>query len=301
MLAKKKSLSVAAFFMLLLFSSLSLAKDDGHFRDGLARDVYVPLPPKRIVSLAPNITEILFALGLGNRVVGVTNYCNYPPEALSKEKVGMLLNPDIEKILSLSSDLVLWVSEGANEDTYDKLERVEATTFIVSPKNLEALFESIILIGEVCRVKENAEKLVFHMKRKLEVITDKTKGITPVDTLFLLDIDPPVSASSASFDGELLKIAGGRNVIGKSIVRYPRIGWEDIVKFSPQVIIIAKHNAEIVRQLKEFRERPAVKATPAFRNNRISLVDGDVVSRMGPRIIEALEIFAKTIHPGVFR
>lgn len=298
-----KRISFISAALLLLFFLLSFhtsAGDSGHFKDGLGRDVYVPSPPSRIVSLAPNITEILFALGLDDRIVGVTNYCNYPSEAIQKEKVGMLLNPDIEKILSLSPDLVIWVSEGANEDTYEKLERVKATLFIVLPSNLEALFKSILFIGEVCRVKEKADALVSDMKERLEKIK-KASSAEPVDTLFLLDIDPPVSASSASFDGEILSIAGGKNVIGESLVRYPRIGWEDIVKFSPQVIIIAKHNEEIFRHLGEFKKRPAIMATPAYKNGRIFLVNGDIVSRMGPRIIDAIEIFAQTIHPEVFK
>ncbi|RMF92465.1 MAG: hypothetical protein D6734_12200 [Candidatus Schekmanbacteria bacterium] len=291
---------IATLFVCFFLFTVSSA-ENGHYIDSLGHDIYLPKPPQHIVSLAPNITEILFALGLGDKVVGVTNYCNYPPEALKKEKVGMLLNPSIEKILSLSPDLILLVAEGANKDTYEKLQKIKAKVFVISPSNIGKLYDSIVAIGKICRVEDRAAKVVSTLKKRMKKVKDSLSDVKPVPLLFLLDINPLVSVSSKSFYGELFSIARADNVVKNSRIRYPRIGWEEIIKFSPEVIIIAKHSDNMTENFMEFEKMPAVRATPAFKNGRIYLVDGDIVTRMGPRIIDAIEIFAKKIHPEVFK
>lgn len=279
----------------------SFALSSGNFVDELGREVYIPSEPKRIVSLAPNITEILFALGLGDRIVGVTNFCNYPKEALSKPKVGMLLNPDIEKILSLKPDLVVWLSEGDNKPAFEKLEKTGINLYIIAPKDISSLVKSINRLGDICRKEKEADVLVKSIEERLKNIAAKVDKLGKPRTLFLLDINTPVTASIGSFPDEMIRIAGGTNVIKTTYSKYPRIGWEEIARSSPDVIIVAKHTEETEKSFRMFKREPAVTATPASQKGRVHLIDGDIVSRMSPRTMDGVEEFARLIHPEAFR
>ena len=296
----KKNILITAVLFLICLITPSGGETAQVFKDELGRAVTLEKAPQRIVSLAPNVTEILFALGLGDKVVGVTNFCNYPEEAKQKEKVGMLLNPNIEKILTLKPDLVVWNTEGENKQTFIKLSKLGLKIFIISPRTIEALFNSIINVGNVCDKRKEAEDLVSSMKKRLSSIEEKLKGVKKVKVLFLLDLKPLISVSKNSFHGEMIEFAKGENIESSSPDRYPRISWEEVVKQRPDVIIVSNHREDFRKLFAEFKNNPAVRATPAFENNRVHEVKSDLVDRLAPRIIYGFEKLAKIIHPEAF-
>jgi len=295
----KKFILIAAGFLILSFITPSGGETAQTFTDELGRAVTLDKAPQRIVSLAPNVTEILFALGLGDRVVGVTNFCNYPEEAKQKEKVGMLLNPNLEKIITLKPDLVVWNTEGENKQTFIKLSRLGLKIFIISPRTIETLFNSIINIGNICDRKKEAEALVSSMKMRLSSVEEKLKEVKKVKVLFLLDMKPLISVSRNSFHGELIGLAKGDNIENFSPDRYPRISLEEIVKQRPDVIIVSNHREDFKKLFAEFKNSPAVRATPAYEHNRVYEVKSDLVDRLSPRIVDGFEKLVKVIHPEI--
>ena len=296
----KKNILITAVLFLICLITPSGGETAQVFKDELGRAVTLEKAPQRIVSLAPNVTEILFALGLGDKVVGVTNFCNYPEEAKQKEKVGMLLNPNIEKILTLKPDLIVWNTEGENKQTFIKLSKLGLKIFIIGPRTIEALFNSIINVGNVCDKRKEAEDLVLSMKKRLSSIEEKLKGVKKVKVLFLLDLKPLISVSKNSFHGEMIEFAKGENIESSSPDRYPRISWEEVVKQRPDVIIVSNHREDFRKLFAEFKNSPAVRATPAFENNRVYEVKSDLVDRLAPRIIYGFENLVKIIHPEAF-
>ena len=292
---------IPIFFLLFSVTVSITGKASQVFTDELGRKVTLEKNPERIVSLAPNVTEILFALGLGDKIVGVTNFCNFPEEAKSKEKVGMLLNPSLEKIISLKPDLIIWNTEGENKQTFLKLSELGLKIFIISPQRIETIFDSIINIGNICGKNKNAEELVAGMKKKLNFLKKQLNGVKKTKVLFLLDLKPLISVSKNSFHGELIEFAKGENIENSSPDRYPKISMEEIVNKEPEVIIVSNHREDFKKLFNEFKNNPAVKATPAYRNNRIFEIESDLADRLSPRIVDGLERLARIIHPEVWK
>jgi len=297
----KRFFLISAFLFLVHILSPFPAEASQVFTDELGRTITLEKVPERIVSLAPNVTEILFSLGLGDKVVGVTNFCNFPEEAKLKEKVGMLLNPNLEKIVSLKPDLIIWNTEGENKQTFIRLSELGLKIFIISPRSMESLFNSILNIGNICGRRMVAEELINIMKKKLNSIKERLQGVRKIKVLFLLDLKPLISVNRSSFHGELINFAEGENIEELSSDRYPRISWEEIVKKEPEVIIISNHREDFKKLFIEFKNNPAVKATPAYKHNRIFEIESDLIDRLSPRIVDGLERLSRIIHPEVWR
>lgn len=297
----KNFLLISVFLLLSSLMLFTTAEVSQIFTDELGRKVTLEKAPERIISLAPNITEILFSLGLGNRIVGVTNFCNFPAEAKSKEKVGMLLNPNLEKIISLKPDLIIWNTEGENKQIFMRLSELGLKIYIISPRTVEALFNSIINIGNICNRKKIAEEIVLSMKKKLSDIKEHIKGLPRNKVLFLLDFNPLISVSKKSFHGELIEFLNGENIENSSSDRYPKISMEEIVKKEPEVIIVSNHREDFKQLFYEFKNNPVIKTTPAYKHNRILAIEADLIDRMSPRIVYGLDKLAKLIHPEAWR
>ena len=292
-----KFILITAILLLMCLVAPLQGKSVQIFTDELGRKVILEKTPERIVSLAPNVTEILFSLGLGDRIVGVTNFCNFPEEAKSKEKVGMLINPNIEKIISLKPDLIIWNTEGENKQIFTRLSELGLKIYIISPRTIEALFNSIINIGNICNRKKSAEEIVLSMKKKLDSIKEHIKELPRNKVLFLLDLNPLISVNKNSFHGELIEFSKGENIESSSPERYPKISMEEVIKKEPEVIIVSNHREDFKQLFKEFKDNPVIKATPAYKHNRILAIEADLIDRMSPRIVDGLEGLARLIHP----
>jgi len=272
----------------------------GAIVDDLGRSVNIEKVPKRIVSLAPSNTEILFALDLGNKVVGVTELCNYPAEVLDKEKVGGFTTVDIEKVIVLQPDLILAASIQAKE-TIPALEERGLTVFALEPKDLDGVLEGIKMVGKITGKEGEASELVAQMGNRIRAITDKTKDLEERPRVFYITWhDPLYSAGLETRHQELIEKAGGENIF-QDITGYKTVDLELVVARNPEIIIACTgHAAAEGKPFEWAKTEPRLSVTEAHKNNRIYQIDSDLVSRGGPRIVDALELFAYFIHPEIF-
>ncbi len=271
----------------------------GFVVDDLGRSVNIEKIPQRIVSLAPSNTEILFALGLGEKVVGVTEFCNYPPEVLDKEKIGGFSTPDIEKIIALQPDLILAASIHAKE-IIPALEERGLTVFALAPRNLDGILEDIGVVGKITGREKEAFELVAQMESRIEAVTDKIKGLERPRVFYITWHEPLWSVGSETHHQELIEKAGGVNIF-QDITGYKMVALETAIARDPQVIIACTGHGEAKGKPFEWaKTEPRLGVTEARKNNRVYQIDAYLVSRDGPRIVDALEWFAYFIHPEVF-
>ncbi len=258
--------------------------------------------PQRIISLAPSNTEILFALGLGDRIVGVTDYCNYPPEAKTKPSVGEYVSPNIEGIVAMNPDLILG-TEAQTVSYYEQIESKGLTIVAISPRTFDEVIDSITLIGEITGADKEAAALTASMQKRIEAVTDKTASLSPdmkPSVFYVLWADPLMTAGKGTFIDEMITKAGGVNIFG-DLESYPTVSLENVLTADPQVMVagVGMGEGEDL-PLKFLQEEDRLKDTQARRNNQIYPINMDIIGRPGPRIVDALEAFARIIHPELF-
>jgi iron complex transport system substrate-binding protein len=270
--------------------------------DQLGRTVVLDEPPQRIVSLAPSNSEILFALGLADRVVAVTDYCNYPPEAEAKPTIGGFSTPNMESIVALSPDLILATSIHEAK-IIPQLESRGLTVLALNPKRIDDVLEAILLTGKVVGVDENAAELVTSMRQRIKAVTERTVGLAPEQkprVFYIVWHDPLMTAGSGTLQDELVEKAGGLN-IAHELVDYADISLEVVITANPGVIIAgAGHGSGADQTFQYAQTEPRLRDTEARRNDRIYAIDADLTSRPGPRVVSGLEMFAQFIHPELF-
>jgi iron complex transport system substrate-binding protein len=270
--------------------------------DQLGRTVTLDKTPQRIVSLAPSNSEILFALGLADRVVAVTDYCNYPPEAEAKPTIGGFSTPNMEAVVAFSPDLVLATSIHEAK-IIPQLEDRGLDVLALNPETIDGVLEAITLTGMVAGVEERAAELVGGMRQRIGSVTDKTDGLPPEQrpvTCYVVWHDPLMTAGSGTLQDELIEKAGGLN-IARELIDYADISLEAVIAANPEVIIAGAGHGSSADQTFQFAKiEPRLRDTEARRHDRIYAVDADLASRPGPRIVEGLEEFARFIHPELF-
>jgi iron complex transport system substrate-binding protein len=261
--------------------------------DDLGRLVAINGTPQRIISMAPSNTEILFALGLGDRVVGVTDWCDYPPEALGKEKVGGYVNPDIEKIVALNPDLIL-VAYGTPMDVINNLVGLGLTVFGIKTTTSDDLLNDIRTIGKITGKEVEAQALTSEMASRIQAITAKTSELQQRPRVFyIVWHDPLWTAGSGTFIDELIEKAGGVNIC-QNITGYAQINLEEVVALNPEIIIASEWSYDWAHNATE------LASTNASQTHRVYTLDDDLVQRPGPRLVEGLEWFAHYIQPDIF-
>lgn len=270
--------------------------------DQFGRVVKLEKVPERIVSLAPTNTEILFALGLGDKVVGVTKYCDYPAEAQEKPNIGGFSTPNIEEIVALSPDLVIAAPRHETE-IIPQLESRGLTVFGLAPKAFDSILGAITLVGEVTGNDEEASQLVADMQSRIKAVTDKTDSL-PEDKrprVFNLTWHDPLKTSGlGTLHQELIEKAGGINIFS-DVSGVQSIDLEVLVARDPQVMIanIGMGSGED-KPLQYLMTESRLKNTKAGKNNSIYGIDMDITGRGGPRIVDGLEQFARCIHLEIF-
>jgi iron complex transport system substrate-binding protein len=270
------------------------------FIDEVGREVTFPFPPKRIVSLAPNVTEILFGLGLDEEIVGVSIHCNFPEKAKRKVRVGSYISLDFEKIASLNPNLIVATGAGNTRDMVDRLGKLGFQTYVIYPKNFKDILLSIAHIGQVVNREKEARAIIDGMRRRSERVIELTQGLPRPKVLMQIGDVPIVTVGKGSFADDLIRLAGGENIAGKEKEVYPRLGMEEILKRSPEVIVISSMDPKGDYQ-KILQEWTRWKTIPAVMNGRIYLIDSDLLDRPSPRIIDGLEELAKVLHPERFK
>ncbi len=275
----------------------------GEVIDQLGRTVKLDGIPQRIISLAPSNTEILFALGLADRVVAVTDYCDYPSEAKDKPKIGGFSTPNIEELVALSPDLILATSIHEKR-IIPQLEGKGMAVFALNPKTLDEVLEAINLIGEITGREEEASGLVAEMGNRIKAVTDKTGGLLESQrprVFYIVWHDPLMAAGSGTLQDDLIEKAGGIN-IAQDLAGYADISLEAFIAGNPEVMIAGGgHGSSEDLTFQFAKAEPRLNDIDARQNNRVYMVDSDLVSRPGPRTVEGLEKFAEFIHPELFK
>ena len=270
--------------------------------DQLGRVVKLEGIPQRIISLAPSNTEILFALGLADRLVGVTDYCNYPPEAQDKPSIGGFSTPNMEEILALSPDLVL-AADIHKTSIIPQLEERGISVLALTPITIDEVLEAIALIGEFTGVEEEASQLLADMQSRIDQITGQTNTLSEEErpgVLYFVWHDPLMAACADTFQDDLIQKAGGINLAG-DLSDYATISLEMVLQADPAIMMVGiSHGSDEDLTLQFIETEPRLRETDARQNDRVYEIDGDIASRAGPRLVDALEQFARFIHPELF-
>jgi len=274
----------------------------GAFTDDFGRVVDIGKPPQRIVSHVPGITEILFALGLEERVAGVSDFCDYPAEAESKTRVGGFFDPSVEMIVALNPDLVL--TNGEVEYLLPQLEALGITFIVLHPDDINGIMSNIELVGRFTGTEKRARELVEDMEDRIARVTTRVKDVPGVRAFYTFastDLNNPWTAGPGSFIDSLITLAGGENIAARAQAPWVQFSLEALVAADPEVIVVDASHGSALTPEEELRQHPVWREITALKRNRVYTIDGDLVSRAGPRIVQALEKIAGFLHPELFR
>jgi len=296
----QKSVIIFWFYFLALFMCLIPRVAAGTFVDQLERQVTLPDDPQRVISLAPSITEIIYALEQENRLKGVTRHSDFPIQATKLPKIGSYVRLDLERIVALNPDLCIAIKDGNPKEVIDRLESFKIPVYVVNPRNLNTVLETIIEIGNILNADDKAETLLTNLHDRIQ----RVKSLISQDTyrpgvFFQIGISPIVSVGTDTFLHELIVLAGGENLAdGKT--PYPRFSREQVLALAPEIFIVTSMARQAVfeRVKAEWRRWPSM---PAVRNERIFLVDSNLFDRPSPRLVDGLELLIKLIHPELLK
>lgn len=269
--------------------------------DCLERNVKIEKEPQRIISLAPSNTEILFALGAADKVVGVTKFCDYPPEAKNKDIIGGFSDPNIEKIVSLNPDLVFATT--MHEKAVRDLEKVNIPSIVLHANTIEGVMENINLAGKATGQEKEASLVVASMKERVQKVTEKIKDIPEKDkpkVYYEVFSEPIMTAGPKTLIHNLITMAGGVNIGAEAETDYPQYSIEILLKKNPDVMIAPDLHGSNTATLENVKQRPGWSDIAAVKNNRVYIIEDDLITVPGPRIVDGLEAVAKSLYPDRF-
>ena len=269
--------------------------------DQAGRELVIYGIPQKIISLSPANTEFACALGLGERLVGVTDYCNYPPQVEDKPKVGGFADPNLEQIIAMEPELVL--AGDMHPDVTEKLEDMGVTVLVLSPVTLDDVYASLELLAEVTRCGEKCAELTAKMQERIRAVQDTLASLDEgerVRVYFEIYADPLMGVGSRSVIHEIITLAGGVNIFADVHDTYPTVSPEAVVNRDPQVILFPNFHGTEDLLSGAMQERPGWSNVSAIAGQRVYGVDNDAFSRPGPRIIDAVENAARIFYPALF-
>lgn len=265
-------------------------------QDAAGRRVQVPPDPQRVVALAPNIVELVYALGEGAKLKGATRFSNHPAAARKLPRVGSYTHLDLERIVALRPDLCLASQDGNPRQVVERLQTLGIPVFVINPQSLPEMMATIRQLGVLLDARAKADAMVADMARRIRAVRKRVGRDPHRPTVFFeVDEDPMVSVGSATFINELITLAGGRN-LAAGPVPYPRYDWEKVLRLQPEVVIISSMAGGQTRAqlLHAWRQWPQLKAV---RNHRVYVVKADLFDRPTQRLVDGLEVLARIIHP----
>ncbi len=295
----KKTGRMLLFLMLFTFV---LEGQQKIIKDDLGFPYDRSAPPQRIVSLAPNITEILFALGLGEKIVGVTRFCDFPEEAIKKEKIGGLIDPNPERIIALNPDLILGF-RGNPLRILERLRNLNLPLFVLDTKtDIESLFPLIRKIGRVTHAEKRTEFFVRSLSARYEKILTSLQSVEHNPKVFLslhgMDL---WTSGRESFLNDLVQKARGVNIAGTIPRKWLHYNREQLIHEQPEVIIIlSKSREDFLKSRHWIRNEAHLEGIKAVIEDRIFFLDENLATRLGPRLILALEELSRLLHPECF-
>jgi len=287
--------ALCQFFFLIIFATFFAACSANRspsqpvrtITDELGRSVAVSIRPQRIISLAPSVTEILYALGAADRIAGVTSYCDYPPEARQKPIVGDTLKPSVERIIALNADLVIISTASQIESIFQKLVEIGIPVYVSNPRNVAGVIDSINRIGELIDARDQANELIQQLRTRIANVQSRVSGLSRPAVFVILGTEPLITVGAGSFVTDLITRAGGRSISAEDSGDYPQYSIETVVARQPEVILLQSGEERLTNRLRQ---------TPAGLSNRVYHVDDDLLLRPGPRIVDGLEQVAAKLH-----
>jgi len=279
----------------------------GDLVDDTGYSLTLTSPPERIVSLTPANTEILFAVGAGDKVVGVTDVCDYPynfaawVEAGNMTSIGNYWQPAVEPIIALDPDLVF--ASTASEEATETLRNLGYNVLIVEAKTIDGVLDSILLIGNATGYHVEAGEFVSELRQRINEVSNRASQATSIPTVYHEIFGPDIqSAGPGTFIDELITLAGGQNILHDAISSFPIVNSETVIARNPDVIIFPHMYMGTVPwgTYEDIANRPGWNAITAIKNNNFHIIDASIISRSGPRLADALEIIAEMIHPDLF-
>ena len=274
----------------------------GTITDDWGREIRLKSVPQRIVSHVPGITETLFALGLDKKIVGVSDYCDYPEAAKAKPKVGGYFTPSIEAIVALDADLVL--TDGYVSELITKLDSLAIPYVVIDPKDINGVLKDIELLGNVTGSQKEAKELTSDMKKRIDAVVDAVSGASRPSVFYVFDATDttkPWTAGPSSFVDALISLAGGENVAASASGPWIQFNMEQLINSNPDIILVDSSHGTAAISSAQIKELPGWQEMTAVKENRIYTIDGDLVNRTGPRIVQGLEEIANIIHPELFK
>ena len=266
--------------------------------DQTGRRLVLPAPPARIISLVPSVTEILFTIGAQDRLVGVTDFCDYPAEARRKPSVGGMLAPSLEGMVALKPDLVVATTAGNRHETFDQLARLKIPVFVVNPITVADVLDLLSRLGRLTDRGDAADRAVAALRERIQAVAARVATRPRPRVLYVLWPDPLIVPARGALVSELITLAGGDSVTADGGSGYPRYSMEAALARNPEVIILASHGSEkspLVRaKWERFTQVPAISA------GRLHTIDGNLMHRYGPRMVDGLEALARLVHPEAF-
>jgi iron complex transport system substrate-binding protein len=273
----KKTRGILLSAVLVLFSVVSSAPAE---------------PPERIISLAPNLTEILFEIGLGDRIAGVTQFCDYPPEALKKPKVGGMSNPSPEAVVSLKPDLVVMTTDGNPREFEERLRSLKIKTYLFSARRLSELPREIRNLGAALGAEKDAGILAGRIENTLRRLQDK-RHARPQKVLFIIWPEPLIVAGPGTAIDDSIKLLGQVNIAAGTRISYPKYSLEEIIRQSPDVIFIGMGHTEVKEISQGLLKK--IAQVPAVRNHRVFFLS-DGLYRLSPRIVRGIQEMAECLN-----
>jgi len=275
--------------------------------DDMGNVVVLTEPPERIVSLAPSNTEILFAVGAGDKVVGVTDVCDYPydfaawVEAGNMSSIGNYWQPAVEPIIALDPDLVF--ASTASEEATETLRSLGYKVLIVEPKTINGVLDGILLIGRATGNHVEAGELVSELRQRIDTVTNTASQADSTPKVYHEVWGPDIqSAGPETFIDELITLAGGENIFHDAISSFPIVSSETVIEKNPDVIIFPHMYMGTTSwgTYEDIASRPGWSAITAIQNDDFYIIDASIISRSGPRLADALDVLAEMIHPELF-
>lgn len=266
--------------------------------DEAGHRVTLPVKIDRIVSLAPNLTEIVYAVGAGDRLVGRTSYCDYPPQAKSVTEVGDTLHPSVERIIALKPQVVLVSTASQLENFTRQLDEQKIAVYVTNPQSLEQVFASIEKLGALFGTGSVAANLLNDLRQRAKAVEIATASLKPVRVFYQVSDEPLYTLGRDAYLTDLIKRAGGISVTADVPTAFPRFSDEAALASKPDAIILptggsmGNANSNVTR---------ALKNSPAVRDNRVYKINDDLLSRPGPRLVDGLEQLARVLHPEAFK
>jgi len=263
--------------------------------DQTGRKVNVPEHPLRVISIAPSVTETLYEMGLGDRLVGDTDYCDYPAKAKTLPHVGGMLNPNLEMIVALKPDLVLGTDEANRRETADQLERLGIPLYGVTAHTVDGTIKSLEDLGHILDWDQPTQKMVAGLRARVAAVDQQVLGKPRMKVLFVVWYRPLITAGGQTFMSDVIQRAGGASVSDDMKTEWPHMGLEDVLSRAPDVILFPQTEA-FEPGLDEFQKLPGWRDLDAVKNHRIHLVS-ETIMRPSPRLIDALEELTRILHP----